>query len=64
MKLIFFLNRDNLAKLTDDQKSSMEGPLTNSECNVILKTFKSNKAPGNDGLTADFYNFFGLLLVH
>ena len=62
MKLIFFLNHDTLAKLTDDQKSSIEGPLTNSECNVILKTFKSNKAPGNDGLTADFYKFFWPLI--
>ena len=40
----------------------MEGPLTISECNVILKTFKSNKAPGNDGLTADFYNYFWPLI--
>ena len=40
----------------------MEGPLTNSVCNVVLKTFKSNKAPGNDGLTADFYKFFWPLI--
>ena len=32
------------------------------ECYETLKTFKSNKRPGNDGITADFYKKFWPLI--
>ena len=35
-----------------------EGQLTVSECFQVLLTFQNNKAPGNDGLSAEFYKFF------
>ena len=42
--------------------------LTVNECYEILCTFKSNKSPGNDGLTAEFYkqwwHLFGVTLVN
>ena len=28
------------------------------ECGIALKEMKSNKSPGSDGLTADFYKIF------
>ena len=44
-----------------------EGQLTVSECFQVLSTLQNNKAPGNDGLSAEFYRFFwpeiGCLLV-
>ena len=44
-----------------------EGQLTVSECFQVPSTFQNNKAPGNDGLSAEFYKFFwpeiGYLLV-
>ena len=40
----------------------MEGPLTLEECKKVLETFKDNKSPGEDGLTAEFYkHFFDLI---
>ena len=44
-----------------------EGQLTVSEHFQVLLTFQNNKAPRNDGLSAEFYKFFwpeiGYLLV-
>ena len=34
-----------------------EGQLTVSEHFQVLSTFQNNKAPRNDGLSAEFYNF-------
>lgn len=41
--------------LSEEERSECEGPLTALECMVTLKTFKPNKAPGNDGLPIEFY---------
>ena len=46
----------------ESQKDSCEGMLTLKECEEVLKTFKSNKSPGNDGLTIEFYKKFWPLL--
>ena len=42
-------------RLTEEQKDSCEGVLTIEECYNALKTFKSNKSPGCDGIPAEFY---------
>ena len=53
--------------LTDDLRKICEGKLGYSECFSVLGTFPKNKAPGNDGLTTEFYlafwPLFGRLLV-
>ena len=48
----------DMNKLTDDQRVSCEGNIDKHECLKVLKTFKSNKSPGNDGLTMEFYAKF------
>ena len=48
----------NVAKLDDNDKEKCEGVITASECEQILKTFPSNKSPGNDGISSEFYRFF------
>ena len=53
-----FLSTVNTSKLTDEQRASVDKQLTLSECFAALKTFKKNKTPGNDGLTAEFYLAF------
>ena len=35
-----------------------EGQFTVTECFQVPSTFQNNKAPGNDGLSAEFYKFF------
>ena len=55
---------DNLifAKLSNEDKMSLEGEITREECKNILKTFQNGKSPGEDGYTAEFYKqFFSLL---
>ena len=32
--------------------------MTFHECKNVLETFQNDKAPGEDGFTAEFYNFF------
>ena len=48
-----------IKKLDEDHKKSCEGLLTENECLAALKSFQKNKTPGTDGLTAEFYIFFG-----
>ena len=62
-----FLDHCRLPTLNEDAKQICEGVLTKAECFKALQTFKNGKSPGNDGLTAEFYQAFwptlGYLLV-
>ena len=53
-----FLNSPHIPKLSDVERKSCEGSLSIDECFTVLHTFKNDKAPGNDGLTARFYKTF------
>ena len=57
-----FLNNPSIPKLDEDKKEKCEGRLTYNECYRSLLTFQTGKAPGNDGLTAEFYKAFWPLL--
>ncbi|KAL9955771.1 hypothetical protein ACROYT_G037148 [Oculina patagonica] len=63
-----FLNSGNIPKLSPAMRELCEGELTFAECFNTLSSFQSNKTPGNDGLTVEFYKCFwkllGSLLVH
>ena len=49
-----------LPKLSENEKLSSEGPLTENELLKSVKAFKNGKTPGTDGLSAKFYKFFWL----
>ena len=51
-------NNPEMPKLSDN-----EGKLTVEECYKSLQLFESNKSPGNDRLTVEFYRAFWGLLV-
>ena len=51
-----FLNSLNIPRLTDEQKLSCEGSITEEECVKALHSFQGNKAPGNDGFPIEFYS--------
>ena len=51
-----FFNSLNIPRLTDEQKLSCEGSITEEECVKALQSFQGNKAPGNDGLSIEFYS--------
>ena len=56
------LENPSLPKLDEDKKELCEGRLTYNECYRSLLTFQTGKAPGNDGLTVEFYKAFWPLL--
>ena len=53
-----FLNCLNIPLLTDEQKLSCEGSITEEACVKALQSFQGNRAPGNDGLPIEFYRKF------
>ena len=57
-----FLYNPSIPKLDEDEKEKCEGRLTYNEFYRSLLTFQTEKAPGNDGLTAEFYKAFWPLL--
>ena len=53
-----FLNNPKIPKLSDNDIRICDGKLTVDECYKSLQLFESNKSPGNDGLTIEFYRAF------
>ena len=51
-----------MAKLSDNDVQICDGKLTVEECYKSFQQFKSNKSPGNDGLTVEFYRVLAGLL--
>ena len=49
---------DNLNKITEEERLSCEGKLTEYECQLALNTMNNNKSPGSGGITAEFYKMF------
>jgi hypothetical protein len=57
----------DVTKLSQEDSSSFEGPLTYQEAHNALKKMTNNKSPGSDGFTVEFFKCFfidiGTLLV-
>jgi len=53
----FFANSDTPV-LSNDQRESLEGPITYKELLEALKSSKNGKSPGSDGFGFEFYKFF------
>ena len=60
---IFFENKD-IPKLNEEEKKICEGLITFHECELVVKEFKCNKSPGNDGLSIEFYKQFWNEIKH
>lgn len=46
---------DKIVKLSTDQSSDLEGPLTYEEITGVLRNMKKNKSPGSDGSSVEFF---------
>lgn len=44
--------------LKEEDKDSCDGDITIKECTDVIHSFKKNKTPGNDGISAEFYQYF------
>ena len=53
-----FLRSQPIPKLSNDDALACEGSLTLEECFRSLRSFQSNKSPGNVCLTVEFYKAF------
>ena len=51
-------NKNIDKKLTDDEKNSIEGPVSEYECAAALKAMQNNKSPCSDGITTEFNKIF------
>ena len=57
-----YLGKISVPVLEERDRESCEGNITAEECLSAMKTMKSNKSPGNDGLTMEFYKkFWGII---
>ena len=57
-----FIRNLEIPILLDEDRDNLEGQLTYDECRKALETFQNDKAPGEDGVTIEFYKYFFDLL--
>ena len=53
-----FFNSLDIPKLNDDEKNALEEPLSKPELFDVIRSIKTNKTPGYDGLPIEFYIVF------
>ena len=49
-----FLEKYNLPKLNQEETESLNGPITISEIEAVVKKLPAHKSPGSDGFTSEF----------
>ena len=53
-----FLERYNFPRLNQEEIGNMNRPITGDEIETVIKNFPTNKNPGPDGFTGEFYQTF------
>ena len=53
-----FLEKHNLLRLNQEEIENMNRPITSTEIETVIKNLPTNKSPGPDGLTGEFYQTF------
>ena len=53
-----FLERYILPRLNQEELENMNRPLTSNEIETMIKNLPTNKSPGPDGFTGEFYQTF------
>ena len=53
-----FLEKYNLPKLNQKEIENLNRHITNTEIEIVIKNIPTNKSPGPDGFTGEFYQKF------
>ena len=53
-----FFEKHNLPKLTQEEMENLNRSITSMEIETVIKNLPTNKSPGPDGFTAEFYQKF------
>ena len=53
-----FLENYNLPKLNQEEIENPNRPITSMEVKTVIKNLPTNKSPGPDGFTDEFYQKF------
>ena len=57
-KIDYFMKDTSIPHISEEQRKSCEGALSESEVSSVLKQMKTGSAPGSDGITADVLKVF------
>ena len=58
-----FLESYSLPKLNQEEIDQLDRPITRNEIEYFIKTLHTNKSPGSDGFTGEFYETYKEELV-
>ena len=53
-----FLEKYNFPKQNQEEIENLNRPITSTEIKTIIRNLPTNKSPGPDGFTAEFYQKF------
>ena len=59
-----FLEMHNLLRLNQEEINNMNRPIPSTEIETVIKNLPTNKSPGPDGFTGEFYQTFREELMH
>ena len=53
-----FLGKHNVPRRSQEEIENINRPITSTEIEMVIKSLPTNKSPGPDGFTGEFYQEF------